>query len=355
MVYRRKVMKKKIKISFIGVGFMSQIAHIKNFYNIENVELTDIADMDLNMAENIKSSFGFKGNVYKDYRKLLNNKPDGVVVVVQRPLVTKIISDALRKGINVLSEKPPVFSVKDFRYCSSLQKKNIWIKGFNRRWDSSLIDLRNNFDNYSKGLGKLITVDYNIKAGNTYLDQKHHSKPTLKTKFFEGIKNNYPSFLPKKFENLYEMHWNSTCHYLDLYNFFKFDKLRDFKTNLKQDFFSSSFNAKFNKENIFCSLNIVNSKVNDWFENMYFNFQNGNINIKFTSPLYTGSGHKVIINNSLGNRQLILSKINDNSFKNQAIGFSDLILNRSKEQINSKDGISSIKTYEDIWRNYLDL
>ena len=44
------------------------------------------------------------------------------------------------------------------------------------------------------------------------------------------------------------MHWNSTCHYLDLYNFFKFDKLRDFKTNLKQDFFSSSFNAKFNKE-----------------------------------------------------------------------------------------------------------
>ena len=48
--------KKKIKISFIGVGFMSQIAHVKNFFNIEEVELTDIADIDIEMAKNVKNS-----------------------------------------------------------------------------------------------------------------------------------------------------------------------------------------------------------------------------------------------------------------------------------------------------------
>ena len=50
-------------------------------------------------------------------------------------------------------------------------KKNIWIKGFNRRWDGSLNDLKNNFLNILKDLGNLLTSEYSIKAGNTYLGQ----------------------------------------------------------------------------------------------------------------------------------------------------------------------------------------
>ena len=102
---------------------MSQIAHIRNFFNMKEVELADIADVDIEMAKHVKKSFGFKGNVYKDYNKLLENKPDGVVIVVQRPLVTKIIKEALKKNINVLSEKPPVYSVKDYNDCFKIQKK----------------------------------------------------------------------------------------------------------------------------------------------------------------------------------------------------------------------------------------
>ena len=61
--------------------------------------------------------------VYKDYNKLLENKPDGVVIVVQRPLVTKIVKEALKRNINVLSEKPPVYSVKDYNECLKILYK----------------------------------------------------------------------------------------------------------------------------------------------------------------------------------------------------------------------------------------
>tara|TARA_A100000164_G_C21942175_1_gene791393 strand:+ start:2263 stop:3315 length:1053 start_codon:yes stop_codon:yes gene_type:complete len=345
--------KKKIKISFIGVGFMSQIAHVKNFFNIEEVELTDIADIDIEMAKNVKNSFGFKGKVYKDYKKLLENKPDGVVIVVQRPLVTKIIKEALKKNINVLSEKPPVYSVKDYNDCLKIQKKNIWIKGFNRRWDGSLNDLKNNFLKYSKHLGNLVTTEYSIKAGNTYLDQKHHARPVLKSKFFGGDKNNYPKFLPTKFKQLYEMHWNSTCHYLDLYNFLSFKDLKNYRTSFGVNFFTTNFDAKLNNKNVNCSLNIVNSKVNEWYEKLIFNFMYGQISINFVSPLYTGSGHKVSINYSLKNKYLILKKLNDNSFKNQAQGFINLIKGKSSGKKNSKEGIFSIKTYEKLWDTFL--
>tara|TARA_A100001015_G_scaffold316386_1_gene430520 strand:- start:1535 stop:1789 length:255 start_codon:yes stop_codon:yes gene_type:complete len=79
----------------------------------------------------------------------------------------------------------------------------------------------------------------------------------------------------------------------------------------------------------------------------------GQISINFVSPLYTGSGHKVSINYSLKNKYLILKKLNDNSFKNQAQGFINLIKGKSSGKKNSKEGIFSIKTYEKLWDTFL--
>ena len=80
-------------------------------------------------------------------------------------------------------------------------KKNIWIKGYNRRWDGSLNDLKNNFLKYSKDLGNLLTTEYSIKAGNTYLDQKHHSKPVLKSKFLVEKKIIIQNFYTQNINN----------------------------------------------------------------------------------------------------------------------------------------------------------
>ena len=54
-------MKKKVKISFIGAGFMAQIAHIRNFKKNKKVQLWDVADYDHKMALGVKKKFGFKG------------------------------------------------------------------------------------------------------------------------------------------------------------------------------------------------------------------------------------------------------------------------------------------------------
>ena len=81
------------------------------------------------------------------------------------------------------------------------------------------------------------------------------------------------------------------------------------------NFFVTNFDAKLGDENVSCSLNIVNSKVIDWYEKLFFNFVNGQISIKVFSPLYTGSGHEVLINYSKKNKKLVLKKLNDNSFK----------------------------------------
>ena len=159
--------------------------------------------------------------------------------------------------------------------------------------------------------------------------------------------------MPTKFKQLYEMHWNSTCHYLDLYNYFNFKNLKNYKTSLGKNFFVTNFDAELNNNYVNCTLNIVNSKVIDWYENLVFNFSDGQIYVKFFSPLYTGSGHKVSINCTSKNKKIILKKLNDNSFKNQAQGFVNLIKGKTKGKQNSIDGIFSIQTYENLWKNYL--
>ena len=39
---------------------MSQIAHIRNFFNMKEVELADIADVDIEMAKHVKKSLALK-------------------------------------------------------------------------------------------------------------------------------------------------------------------------------------------------------------------------------------------------------------------------------------------------------
>jgi len=65
-------MKRKLKISFIGAGFMAQIAHICNFKKNNKVQLWDIADYDHKMAAGVKKKFGFKGIATKNAETVMS-------------------------------------------------------------------------------------------------------------------------------------------------------------------------------------------------------------------------------------------------------------------------------------------
>ena len=107
-------MKKKIKISFVGVGFMSQIAHLVNYFKNTNVELFEICDLYENLANNVKKKFNFTGKTFTDFKKMSINETDGVVIIVQRKLISPIVKYFLSRNCNVFSEKPHAYSVKEY-------------------------------------------------------------------------------------------------------------------------------------------------------------------------------------------------------------------------------------------------
>ena len=189
---------KKIKISFIGAGFFSQISHIINYYKNPKVELFEICDLDIEMAKRVKRKFGFTGNVFSDYKKMTLNKSDGFVIIVQRKLINEIAKYFLKKGCNVFTEKPHAYNVKDYVKNRNYQK-GVWLKGYTRRSDDSVRNLKDNFNKHSKQLGKLISVNFEAKNGNSYMGSKHYVKPIIK-KIVKSKESNFPVFVKKKIQ-----------------------------------------------------------------------------------------------------------------------------------------------------------
>jgi len=346
-------MKRKLKISFIGAGFMAQIAHICNFKKNNKVQLWDIADYDHKMAAGVKKKFGFKGIATKNAETVINNKPDAVVIIVQRPLMSNLIKKCFKKKLNVMSEKPPAYSYVEYMKCKRLSGKKIWIKGYNRRCDPVIRYFKRNFYKYHKIFGDLLNVKYEIRLGNSYMGEKHRVKPTLKKKIWEGIRNKFPKWLKNKHRNMYEYHLNSACHYFDLFDFFKIQPKNNFNSIINKDIFQSSFIGRYKNNTPHCNLLITNSRVKGWEESISFLFRNGNCSINFEAPLNKSKSHKLIITNGITGKVTTISKKKINSFEEQSRIFTDLILRlKKKDLIDFKDGENSLKYYEEVWKNF---
>lgn len=91
-----------MKVGVIGLGSMGK--HHARIYSEFGV-LTAIADIDQELVKKIATEHNCKW--YVDYNKMLENeKLDAVSVVVPTSLHKKVALDVIRKGVNLLVEKP---------------------------------------------------------------------------------------------------------------------------------------------------------------------------------------------------------------------------------------------------------
>ena len=346
-------MKKKIKISFFGVGFMSQIAHLVNYFKNKNVELFEICDLDENLANNVKKKFNFTGKTVSDFKKMSINETDGVVIIVQRKLISPIVKYFLSRNCNVFSEKPHAYSVKEYLNNKKYQKK-LWLKGFTRRHDHAVKYLKKNFKKINNQLGKLNTVMHNASVGNSYLGAKHYVKPFIKKEIKSKI-SKFPSFLPKKYFKLYDAHINSAIHSVDLFDFFKLNINKIFYSEISNKSFLCTFNCTYLKSNanITAQIFLSSSPNKLWDEKTIFYFERGQVTIEYNSPLLKKKSHKIIIFDKSKNKKVSILFKNKWSFDEQVKDFVNLIKKKQYKNINSQDGLEAIKDFENIWKFYL--
>jgi len=101
----------KVRIGFIGVGSMGQMAHLRNYATIPECEVVAIADLREKTGKLVAERYGVP-HVYRDYVEMLDTERlDGVAVIQHFSQHAAMLPNVYRRARNVLTEKPLAVSV----------------------------------------------------------------------------------------------------------------------------------------------------------------------------------------------------------------------------------------------------
>lgn len=105
-------MTKKVRIGFIGAGWWATTNHIPLLTKRDDVELVGVCRLGKEMLQTIKETFGFPFAT-EDYRELLQQGLDGVVVTSPHHVHYEHARAALEAGCHVMVEKPMTLTAKE--------------------------------------------------------------------------------------------------------------------------------------------------------------------------------------------------------------------------------------------------
>ncbi|MCL2096273.1 MAG: Gfo/Idh/MocA family oxidoreductase [Oscillospiraceae bacterium] len=97
----------KVKLGFIGVGHMGQLAHLNQYAQLGEIcEITTLCDVKINQAKILAERFNIP-KVTADYKELLADPEiDAVACIQYFENHVNLVPDVLRAGKHVITEKP---------------------------------------------------------------------------------------------------------------------------------------------------------------------------------------------------------------------------------------------------------
>ena len=101
----------RLRIGFVGCGYMGQLAHLENYMHLDNVELVALAEGRPKLAQLVAQRAGIP-KVYAHHRELCDDPDvDAVVAIMGFRLHAGVVPDLLEAGKHVAIEKPICMTV----------------------------------------------------------------------------------------------------------------------------------------------------------------------------------------------------------------------------------------------------
>jgi predicted dehydrogenase len=120
---RRPVSKsKKARLGFIGAGWWATTNHMPLLAARPDVEMVSVCGLDEKILKRCQKDFGFS-HVTSDYRELLRQDLDGVVVASPHPMHFQHALAALKAGCHVMVEKPFTIHTREAKSLVSLARR----------------------------------------------------------------------------------------------------------------------------------------------------------------------------------------------------------------------------------------
>ena len=210
---------KKLKLGWVGSGFVGQVAHLANYVQLPEVEIVGLAELRQKLGRDVCQKFNIKAQ-YSDHISLIEHcELDAVVAIVRREHTASIAMDILERGLPVLTEKPMAPTLEQGQKLVAIAAKNslTYVTGFMRRHDQGVQLAKRTIDDvlvsgelgrvlffrcYCFGGGDYCNIDGDIKTDEPA--PRHRLAPIA------------PGWLPKELEKEYENFLNVFIHDINL-------------------------------------------------------------------------------------------------------------------------------------------
>src|SRR6266511_4757208 len=139
----------KLRIGFVGAGFMGQLAHIRSYALLrEECELVALAEPRQRTAELVAARYGI-GRVYRDHRELLESEElDGIVAAQRFTHHAALLPELYPHVPHLFTEKPLALTAATGDRLARLASESgcVHMLGYQRRSDPATVEAKRTVD-----------------------------------------------------------------------------------------------------------------------------------------------------------------------------------------------------------------
>jgi predicted dehydrogenase len=181
----------KVRIGFVGVGGMGQMAHLRNYVLVPECEVVAIAELRTKTAEAVARKYNIS-KVYRSHEEMLAaEKLDGIVASQPFSRHGVLVPELLKAGVPIFTEKPLAGCIEaGAKILDALTNSKTWhMVGYHKRSDPASACAKAEIEKLkaSGEIGKLKYVRILMPAGdwiaggyNELINIKEDVKPELK-------------------------------------------------------------------------------------------------------------------------------------------------------------------------------
>ncbi len=345
----------KIKVGFVGAGYMGQRAHIANYAVLPDVELSALAEGRTETAKAVAQRYGIK-TTYSNHKEMLQEaKLDAVVAIMSFTLHHAVVPDILEKGLPLLTEKPICVSTETGKkFLKQVEKENsIYQVGYMKRFDPATRFVKERIAQWkqSKEFGNLNYLRVTMPPGDWDLAMDPPINMGDKASYDNETPERSPAWMTKEQVRAYMDFINYYIHQVNLIRYL-------LNEDYSVEYVDSSGRILVAKSNSGIAIVLemgTYQVVNEWHEFYEVFFDKGKIKLSLPAPLARQHAGEVEIyknkgKNSLYQKPVIVQKW---SMLEQARFFIDAVRNKKRPISPASDAVKDLQIAEDYVKKLL--
>jgi len=343
----------KVRLAFLGCGWMGQRVHLPNFLKLDDCEIVALCELREKLGKAVAGKHGIP-RYYRSHEDLMPLEDiDAVVSITNDDLHAPIAIDLLRSGKHCYTEKPMATNVEDARSMVNASEKagRKLMIAYMKRYDPGCIRAKEVIDalRVSQELGRITFVRVHDFGGEWVCNLDEPMVTTDET--YPKADRRPPKWLPEDQVQRFYGFNNVFCHDINLLRWFLGDPV-EVRYSIFHDGYHNSI-IGYEDFNVSFETGHISSRF--WDEEVKVYFQHGWVDVKVPPPLLRNVPADVYVYKAGSVQRMEVPYASWTwSFKNEAEHFIQCILKDQEPLTSGHDSFKDTVVVEAIYRSFLE-